>query len=177
MASSNPQNSSKRMGQAMIAIGFILGIGMLTMLFDRQLDEMANPNRNPQSTFVQDGSVEVRLESNRQGHYVMTGAVNDIAADFILDTGATDVVIPQGLARAAGLEYGPQSRAMTANGVVPVYATRIDELQLGSITLHDVRASINPAMDDSIVLLGMSALGQVEFTQRGSRLTLRYYPD
>jgi len=38
-----------------------------------------------------------------------------------------------------------------------------------------VRASINPAMHESMVLLGMSALRQIEFNQRGSQLTLRQH--
>jgi len=117
----------------------------------------------------------VVLESNRQGQYVLTGAINSVPAEFILDTGATDVVIPPGLAEASGLEYGYQSQAMTANGLVNIYSTLIDELHLGKITLHDVRASINPAMHESMVLLGMSALRQIEFNQRGSQLTLRQH--
>ena len=88
--------------------------------------------------------------------------------------GATDVVIPPSLAQASGLEYGYQSQAMTANGLVSIYSTVIQELRLGNITLVNVRASINPAMHESMVLLGMSALGQVEFNQQGSRLTLRH---
>ncbi len=61
---------------------------------------------------------------------------------------------------------------MTANGLVNIYTTRINELRLGSITLEDVRASINPAMHESMVLLGMSALRQIEFVQQGTQLTL-----
>lgn len=159
----------------MIALGFVLGIGLLTLVFDNELERQVNPNREPESAMGSDGTVEVYLERNRQGHYVMTGTVNDVEVDFILDTGATDVVIPSRVADAAGLDYGNQGRAMTANGMVTTYTTVIDELQLSRITLEDVRASINPAMDDRIVLLGMSALQQIEFIQRGSRLTLRHF--
>jgi len=38
-----------------------------------------------------------------------------------------------------------------------------------------VRASINPAMQASQILLGMSALKQIEFIQRGDSLTLTQY--
>ncbi|MFT7219372.1 MAG: aspartyl protease family protein, partial [Candidatus Azotimanducaceae bacterium] len=34
-------------------------------------------------------------------------------------------------------------------------------------------ASINPGMTTGAILLGMSALGQIEFTQSGDTLTLR----
>jgi len=95
---------------------------------------------------------------------------------FLLDTGATDVVIPAQLAESAGLQPGQAMRAMTANGLVTVYSTTIPTLHLGDITLYDVRASINPGMQGDTVLLGMSALRQVEFTQRADTLTLRTLP-
>lgn len=174
MKSNEPEQSRKRMGQVMIAAGFIVGLGLLTTLFDGILDNARNPNSNPESSINAFGETEVVLQSNRQGQYVMTGSINNLPTEFILDTGATDVVIPPGLAEAAGLEYGYQSQAMTANGLVNIYSTTIDELTLGAITLNNVRASINPAMHESMVLLGMSALRQVEFNQQGSQLTLRY---
>src|SRR5690606_26237498 len=138
---------------------------------------MRNPNQNPTLNLTGMGAIEVILERNRQGHYVMSGAINGVPAEFMLDTGATDVVIPENLARRAGLEYGFRSQALTANGTVAIFNTRISELDLAGITLRDVRASINPSMPDGLVLLGMSALRQVEFLQQGSQLTLRHYPD
>jgi len=177
MKPKDPHQESKHIGQGMIAAGFILGLFVLTTFFDGVLDNAYNPNRSPESSINAFGDTEVILQSNRQGQYVMTGSVNDVQADFILDTGATDVVIPAGLAQTSGLEYGYQSQAMTANGIVNIYSTIIDKLSLGEITLHNVRASINPAMDERMVLLGMSALQQVEFTQQGSTLTLRHNPD
>jgi aspartyl protease family protein len=50
----------------------------------------------------------------------------------------------------------------------------LDEVTLGAITLNDVRASILPSMNGTDkVLLGMSFLKQLEFTQRGGQLTLQ----
>ena len=65
-----------------------------------------------------------------------------------------------------------KTRAMTQ----PRDSATIAELQIGDILLTGVRASINPAMTGNTVLLGMSALRHVEFTQRGDQLTLRYIP-
>jgi len=172
MSDRDPHHESKRIGQGMIAAGFVLALVFLTYLFDGVLDNARNPNSNPESLISALGTTQVVLQSNRQGQYVMTGAINSVSAEFILDTGATDVVIPSGLAQSSGLKYGYQSQAMTANGLVDIYSTTIDELQLGAITLHDVRASINPAMHESMVLLGMSALRQIEFVQQGTQLTL-----
>lgn len=170
----DPQHGTRRIGKGMIAAGFVLALVLLTSFFDGVLDNHRNPNSDPASSINAFGDTEVVLQSNRAGQYVMTGAINDVPTEFILDTGATEVVIPPGLADASGLRYGYQHQAMTAAGLVNIYSTVIDELRLGDIVLHDVRASINPAMHESMVLLGMTALRQVELTQQGSTLTLRY---
>ena len=163
----------RRMGQGMMIFAFALGLAALTGAFDGWLDGQANPNRNLQGLVGPDGAREVVLERNRQGHYFAGGEINGLPVTFLLDTGATDVAIPDHVARAAGLQRGYPGRASTANGTVTVYATDIDELIIGNIVLHDLAASITPSMAGDTILLGMSALQRIEFSQRGSQLTLR----
>lgn len=163
----------QRAGRGMLVLAWVVGLALLTWAFGLWEDHKDNPNRSPQTRMVEGGR-EIVLERNRSGHYVVTGAINGVEAEFLLDTGATDVVISQDLARRAGLEAGARQRARTANGVIEVRATRVERLSLGGIELRGVSASINPAMGGQRVLLGMSALGQIEFTQQGERLTLRY---
>lgn len=158
----------------MMIIAWIIGLGLLTAMFGVWEGFRQNPNQSPDSQMV-NGVREVTLEENRQSHYVATGAINGREVTFLLDTGATDVVVPAGLAQDLGLQPGPTGIAMTANGPVEVAATVIDSLTLGNIHLRDVRASINPGMRGDEVLLGMSALKQVEFSQRRGRLILRQY--
>ena len=169
-----PEHSSteKRLGRGMAILAWVSLLGLLTVIFGRWEEHQRNPNADLDA-YV-DGQIrEVVLESNRRHHYVASGQINGANVVFLLDTGASDVVIPQGLPRERGLKPGAKSRARTANGIVEVYQTRIDSLRLGAIHLRQVRASINPGMDGDEILLGMSALKQVEFTQRGDRLTLR----
>lgn len=161
----------------MLIASFVLGLIALTFLFDNLLSRQANPNQRPASQQTDGGTREVVLVQNRQCHYVASGLINDVPVTFLLDTGATDVAIPAAIARQAGLTPGAESRAGTANGVVTVYATRIDRLQLGNIVLNDIVASITPSMGGDTILLGMSALRQIEFTQSGDRLTLRQHLD
>jgi len=147
---------------------------MLTMVFNNLLDEQRNPNTDPQ-TSKKGAIAEVVLKRNRYGHYVATGAINDHPVEFLLDTGASDVSVPQDLAKRLGLRKGPEVRFETANGSVNGYMTNLDQVQLGDIRLHQVRASINPGMSGDSVLLGMSFLRHLEFTQRGDSMTLRQY--
>ncbi len=155
-----------------MTMGAILGMVLLTFYFSGVEEEFRNPNADPESMLI-GNTVEVPLKRNRQGHYVVTGAINGRQVDFLLDTGATDVVVPSDLAEAIGLEYGRPGRAMTANGPITVYDTRIADLAIGAIHLRNINASINPAMPGGAILLGMSALGQIEFTQQGQTLTLK----
>ncbi|MFT5561880.1 MAG: aspartyl protease family protein [Litorivivens sp.] len=160
------------MGQGMMIVAFIIALGLLTMYFADVQDTQRNPNRSPMSA-AQGNAVEVALLRNRQGHYVVSGAINRQPAEFLLDTGATDVVIPEDLAAQLLLRPGAPAQAMTANGVITVYSTSIDLLSIGDIELRNVRASINPSMRGQSILLGMSALKQIEFVQQGELLTLR----
>jgi len=177
MSGDERQAPGKKLGQGMLIATFALGLGALTLVFDGWLAGEANPNRNPASFQLEGGIREVQLERNRQGHYVANGAINDIPVTFLLDTGATDVAISAEIAERARLETGAAQQAFTANGAVRTYATVVDNLEIGNIRLRDVRASITPSMTGDIILLGMSALQHVEFSQRGSVLTLRQYPD
>jgi len=151
------------------------GLAGLTLFFANLESSWINPNKTPDYDTTQAGIKEVVLQRNRQGHYIFTGSINGHKADFLLDTGATDVVISGDLAKHYGLKRGLRSSANTANGTITVYSTRLERLTIGNITLKQVAASINPNMS-SLILLGMSALQQVEITQRGDTLTLKYYP-
>ncbi|HIG42818.1 MAG: TIGR02281 family clan AA aspartic protease [bacterium] len=163
---------TKKVGQGMVALGCIVGLGLLTVFFSDVEQRQHNPNQDPQSNKTA-RAAEVNLVRNRQGHYILTGNINRKQVEFLLDTGATDVVIPQAMARELNLKAGRRAQAMTANGPVTVFNTSIDELSIGDITLYNVRASLNPSMRPPSILLGMSALKQVEMIQRGDSLTLR----
>nr|VFJ61303.1 MAG: aspartyl protease family protein [Candidatus Kentron sp. DK] len=164
------------MGIGMIATAWLIVLGLLTMAFSDWLREQENPNRQPRETVAADGTREVVLTRNRQGHYVATGAIDGRAVRFLLDTGATTVSVPAALAESLALPVGAPVTARTANGLITTYQTRLGEIRLGNIMLRDVLASINPYMASDSVLLGMSFLKQVEFAQRGNTLTLRQLP-
>ena len=172
----NQKPPGRSIGKGMLIVSFSLGLVALTIFFDGVLQSQSNPNNEPEFNETDNGIREVVLQRNRQGHYVANGTINGVPVTFLLDTGATDVAIPADIARKAGLKQGYINQAATANGIIQVYSTTLDELQLGNIRLHDIKASITPSMGGETILLGMSALKQVEFTQRGSNLTLRQIP-
>ena len=142
--------------------------------FESQLNKQYNPNQDPSSYRAGEQSVLV-LKRNRMGHYVTSGQINGYPVTFLLDTGATDVAVPKQVADAIGLPYGAQIRVGTANGQATAYRTEIRNLNIGELKFTEVRASILPGMNGDEILLGMSALKRVEFSQRGDQLTLKHF--
>jgi len=155
-----------------VGIFVILGI-----FFSDILDKQNNPNQSANTLSLNGDIKELVLERNRMGHYVANGSINSQPVTFMLDTGATDVAIPEAIARRLNLTRGPSATYQTANGSAQVYLTRLDGISLGDIKLSNIRATINPGYKSDEILLGMSFLKHLEFSQRGNTLTLRQYPE
>ena len=117
----------------------------------------------PQQSVVT-GTGEVVVPRAYDGHYYLTLDLNGVPTRFVIDTGASEVVLtPQDAGRAgidvAGLNYN--SRAMTANGMVQTASIRLDRVVLGDIEDRQVPAVVNGApMQES--LLGMSYLNRFD---------------
>jgi aspartyl protease family protein len=174
MSENDPNATQQRRIGGWMYIGFwVLLIGFMMMLFNNWLDHERNPNQQAATRVSGDGVHEVVLKRNRMGHYNVTGTINGHTVEFMLDTGATDIAIPASVAEEIGLQRYGRLQFNTANGVAYGYATRLQQVRVGDIALQDLDASINSNMTDDVVLLGMSFLKKIEFTQRGDTLILR----
>ena len=173
MTEDDPTN---KIGKAFVWLAWIMAIALLMYFFQGVLDKQYNPNSRPEVSLNSSGQAEVVFKQNKQGHYVTLGSINESSVTFLLDTGATQVSIPAHIAEKLQLESFGSYPVQTANGKVTVYKTRIDQLSIGNIFLYNVAAHINPAMKSDDILLGMSALKEVEFSQTGKQLTLREHP-
>ncbi len=166
-----PHSSTAPMGRTMLTLCWVVALGLLTLIFGRWESLQINPNQDPNSQRSLT-STQVILQANRQHHYIANGSINGQSVVFLLDTGATHVSVPAHLAAALGLQRGSPMTSQTANGNITVYATNIAQLSLGDITLENLRGALNPGMTGNEVLLGMSALKQLEIRQKGDTLTL-----
>jgi len=153
---------------------WILLLGFTVYLFQSWIDKERNPNSNPLTSSTGDVR-QVVLKRNRQGHYVTTGYINGSQLEFLLDTGATDISIPQHIADKLGLKKLYPIEIYTANGIAKAFGTKIKSATIGKIVLRDLNANINPNVDDDTILLGMNFLKRIEFTQRGDTLILKQY--
>ena len=166
------QAPGKGAGRIFMIVAWCSGLYLATQFFGRWEQHQENPNTEVVSQ-QGEGYTEVTLLGNAQGHFVASGRINNVPVQFLLDTGATDVAVPLDLARQLALPQGAPVMLSTANGRAQGYRTQIDRLQLGAIVLRDVRAVAAPGLEGEQVLLGMSALKKLEFTQRGGTMLLR----
>lgn len=171
MSETEQPQGGQRIGQGMWILFWIILLAGLAWFFARTETHREYPNQHVTGQITNQGR-ELVLLANRAGHYTLTGSINGQEANFLLDTGASDVVIPGDIAKQLGLQRGPSMQANTANGIIRIYQTQIDDLQIGPIHLTHVRAAINPHMDGDI-LLGMSALRSLELIHRNNQLLLR----
>lgn len=145
---------------ALLFLGVIAGIGLWEDVRDQIMPR--------QAVFSEQGRVEVPRSPD--GHYYLTLDVNGAPIDFVIDTGATGVVLSQKDAARTGLPMEQLvylGRAMTANGEVRTAPVRLDVMALGTIVDTNVPAWVNEGdLDRS--LLGMDYLQRwerIEITQ------------
>jgi clan AA aspartic protease (TIGR02281 family) len=126
------------------------------------------------ANLLHQASGELLLHRHGSGHFVHEGRINGTAVQFLVDTGATTVAIPESLAHTLQLPRGPGRAVMTAAGTTPGYLTKLDRIEIGSLALQDVDAIVLPAMDaGGQALLGMSFLAEFELLQRRDTLIIR----
>ncbi|MCP1726237.1 aspartyl protease family protein [Natronospira proteinivora] len=169
----NSNDVSNRLGLLMGLLATLAVLGVLTLAFQQGLDERQHPNREVIAQSVDGGALEIRLESNRQGHYLVDGTINGHPVTFFVDTGATRIAIPAHIADAIGLSRGQAVDTRTAGGRVTSHATVLDEVEIGGIRRRGLQATINPVMEMDKVLLGMNFLAPLELNQRDGVLTIR----
>ncbi len=150
----NRQSLGKTARQAvvwgLIFIGVIAGVG----LWDDIRNDVA-----PRQAVFEDGA-RVEVPRGPDGHYRLTLGINGTPVDFIVDTGASSVVLSDRDARRAGINPDNlrfTGLANTANGTVRTATVRLDEISLGGVALRDFPVSVNGG-EMNFSLLGMDYL-------------------
>lgn len=124
----------------------------------------------------QPGDASVSFRSAADGHYRVNARVDGTAILFMVDTGASGIVLTR--SDAARLGFRPTERSYdrsvsTANGMTRAATVRLRELTIGPITLNDISALVNEG-ELAQSLLGMRFLERVGAIEiRDGILTLR----
>lgn len=161
-----------RAGAGMTIVAWLAFGVMLFFIFDDLLMTRHNPNQTI-ITSVTGQQKEIVLKRNAYGHYVTNGRINNVEVVFLLDTGATEIAIPETVANKIGLEKGYKIIVKTANGNAKAYKTRLDNVAIGDIALYDLSATILTNITGEEILLGMNFLKNFEIIQKGEQLTIR----
>ena len=163
-----------------LAIALLLAGGIAARYADR-----AVTNPPPQAAAVQPAyeprepttsGRSLMLEADRQGHFQVEARIDGRHLDFVVDTGASLVVLRESSAAQAGIR--PQQRdytatAVTANGKIKAAPAKIDRIEIGGITVYDVPAMVLP--DEALAknLLGVSFLSRLKrYEYANGRLVL-----
>jgi aspartyl protease family protein len=150
---------------ALIFIGVAAAAGLWS--------DIRNTAPNRQSV-MEDGS-RIEVTRSRDGHYHLVLAVNGRPVEFLVDTGASDMVLSLEDAARVGIDPNAlrfSGSAVTANGTVRTATVYLDEVRLGQAADRDVPAQVSSGrMPGS--LLGMSYLSRfAAISIEGDRMTL-----
>ena len=117
---------------------------------------------------------EMVVGRSEGGAFYVMAEVNGAPVRFLIDTGASEIVLsPADAARAHVSTDGAPQPSETANGVGYGAVATVDSLAVGPIRMKDVPVAVNRA-PMSVSLLGMSFLRQLDtFEVRGDEMILK----
>lgn len=120
---------------------------------------------------------EMVIGPGRNGHFMVTAEIADVEIRFLVDTGASQVILTTEDAERLGhdldsLEFS--DRFQTANGTIRGAPLVLPELRIGDLEIAEVRASVIRA-PMTASLLGMSFLSRLDGYEVGEEgLILRW---
>jgi aspartyl protease family protein len=156
-----------------IAVALLLGYSYRAEVSDagRRISALLMP---AQGEAVGGQTMRFTLEADRQFH--VKAMVGGIPIYFLVDTGASDVLVSQADARRLGIDPGSLSYSQlyrTASGTARGAPVTLPEIDIGTIRVTDVNASVSEGDTDGS-LLGMSFLSRLSgYEVNGDTLTLR----
>ena len=171
----------RRPSAALQHAGIWVGIGLVLLLgysYRGELGVVAHRLSGdlvPAAGQAVDGQ-QMRFTAEADGQFHVEAMIGSTPMRFLVDTGASEVMLSPADARRLG--YEPATLAytrvfQTANGTVRGAPVTIPEIAIGPIRLTNVAASINEHETEGS-LLGMSFLGRLSGYQvSGATLTLR----
>ncbi len=149
-----------------LAVVLLVGGGYVAKLADKSMSlhpqqaAAASSLREPVSS-----GRSLMVERERDGHFHIDSRINGRFVGVLVDTGASMVVLRESDAANAGVRPRMSDYTAivsTANGKVKAAPTVLDRVELGGITVYDVRAMVLPDEVLSTNLLGMSFLSRLK---------------
>jgi aspartyl protease family protein len=141
-----------------LIVVFLVAITAINRNLGDDLPETAASSATERQRSTKIGkATEVVLQRSGDGHFYVDVDVNGSSVRMLADTGASAIALSFEDAERAGIDVEQLDfsfAANTANGIATVAEVQLDEVRVGSIVRHDVRAIVTRGLSDS--LLGMS---------------------
>ncbi len=105
------------------------------------------------------------VDANRQGHFQVEARIDGRFVDFMVDTGASLVILRETDAAKLGIRPMPRdytATVSTANGKIKAAPAKLGRIEIGGITVYDVPALVLPDEALSQNLLGVSFLSRLK---------------
>ncbi len=141
-----------------VILAIVLGYSYKDTILNTRIAAELLPNR---ARINAEGNVVIRASQDK--HFHIEGKANGATINFMIDTGASDVVLNKSDAESLGIDteslnynriYG------TANGVTGGAVIKLKRLQIGNFNLDNFPVTVNEGELDSS-LLGMSAIREL----------------
>ena len=115
------------------------------------------------------------IQSGPHGQFNVEATVEGRRMEFLIDTGASSIALRESDAARLGIHPARREyviRASTANGVVMAAPVEFERVEVGALTVRNVRAIVLPDEALGQNLLGMTFLSRVRWEHRDGRLVL-----
>ncbi|MBM4385129.1 MAG: TIGR02281 family clan AA aspartic protease [Deltaproteobacteria bacterium] len=121
-----------------------------------------------------------QIKFEKQGNAMLVYVrINDaVTAPFLVDTGASDVVVPAHVADAAGIHVTsdtPREVYTTANGTIESPVVTLSSVEVGDVRVENVRGSLSDLMN--VGLLGGSFFNNFTFQINPGESVITLFPN
>ena len=123
---------------------------------------------------VQEADGSLVIPRGSDGHFHVAGSINGQPVRFMVDTGASLVVVTEALAQRAGLEGGQATQFRTANGVRSGRVVKAQSVALRSFVVTGATVGVGYTGENSEdALLGQNFLQHFDVQLLRDRMVLR----
>ncbi|MEG3640864.1 retropepsin-like aspartic protease family protein [Magnetococcus sp. PR-3] len=148
-------------------VGWVVVVSMLVLLYGYRHELAGGKDRflmalMPGKVTAQKQAGQIQIMASSGGHFRVTVKINGASVPFMVDTGASAIVLAPHVASRIGLDPDQLRYTQpfnTANGRVYNAPVRLDQLQLGGIHMEQVPAVVNQTP------MGSSLLGMTFFNR------------
>src|SRR5512133_3778177 len=156
---------STRFGHIPILLFWAVVMGVVWVAMERVME----PKRA-----VVTAQGELVIPRHRDGHFYVEGTVNGKPLRFMVDTGATGVLVTEAFAQGAGLPRGEPTTFNTANGALAGRMVRSMAVTAGPFSVSPTSGGVGlVGGKPDVGLLGQSFLSKFQMSMTGEQMVLR----